>query len=510
MQPNILIITADHMRNDALACNAAWSPASSLAHVIQTPNLDRLAGEGVTFANAFTPNPICVPARASITSGNYPHKCTGVKSNQGYIRDDQPKLAQIFAQSGYATYAIGKLHYVPYAPPGQPRLLHGFQYAELNEEGRILKEFDPAGDRQGLEDYHDYLKSMGWGGYERAHGLGNNDVHPAPSPVPAEHHEEAWVAARTIAALDRHLRDSPEQPFLMWTSFSKPHSPYDPPAPYDTMYDPRHIPEPMGGWDNEELLRGRDPELILRRKIYGWDRFSPQAVRVIRAYFAGLVSFQDAMIGRLLEWLGQTGLLESTIIVYTSDHGDLLGDCGRFFKMCMYDGAVRIPMLWRVPGVIFQGRQHVREQMVGLQDILPTLCSLTGVKLDYSVDGIDLTPALKDPASAGRDVFVSQTEEPRCGGQKYMARTRDWKYIYCEAGGSEELYDARRPDGELNNRAGDPACASIRQELRDYLVRWCVQHGDHQMLGDGKLATIPVERLPSAEFSVTRLGWRWY
>lgn len=510
MKYNILLITADHMRNDTLSANASWSPPWGLAHVLQTPNLDRLAGEGVTFAQAFTPNPICVPARASITTGNYSHKCTGLKSNKGHIVDGQPKLAELFVGAGYATYAIGKLHYQPYSPPDQPRLLHGFQYAELNEEGRILRQFDPNGTLAGLEDYHDYLVAAGWGGYERAHGAGNNDVRPCVSPLPTEHHEEAWVAARTVAALERHLEERRDQPFLLWASFSKPHAPYDPPRPYDQVYDPRQMPEPMGGWDSEELLKGRDVELRRRRMVYGWDVLSPEAIQVIRAHYAGLVGFQDAMIGRLLAWLDESGLAAETIVVYTCDHGDLLGDLGRFFKTCMFDGSVRIPMLWRVPHVTAQDGIHVRQQLVGLQDILPTLCGLTGVMLPMPVDGVDLGPALGDVNAKGRDLFVSQTYEPRDGGQKYMVRTHAWKYVYGELDGTQELYDACQTHGELRNLAPDPEYASVVQELREYLLRWCQEHGDREMVRNGRLAFTPATALPPPQFSKSRLGWRRY
>lgn len=507
---NILLITADQMRFDALACHAKWSPASGLAHAVQTPNLDRLASDGVTFTRAFTPNPICVPARASITTGNYSHTCSSSKDNDGTILGDQIKLAQLYADHGYATYAIGKLHYVPYNAPDLSRRLHGFQYAELHEEGRILGKFDPDGHLSGLEDYHDFLKDAGWEGYGRAHGAGNNDAHPVTSPLLAELHEEAWVADRTIAALQRHRQQHDDQPFLMWASFSKPHPPYDPPRPYDALYDPRELPPPMGDWDDETLVHGRDPELVRRRTIYGWERLSPQAVQVIRARYAGLVTFQDAMVGRLLDWLAEAGLSEDTIVVYTSDHGDLLGDFGRFFKRCMLDGAVRIPMIWRVPDLTSKTDTSGRFQMVGLQDILPTLCALTGVPLSRPVDGHDLTPALSDRTAPGREAFVSQTVESRGGGQKYMVLTDEWKYVYCEAGGVEELYDARGADGDLANLAGESRHAGTMAALREYLTRWCIEHGDHQMAPDGRLAIIPETTLASPDFSVNRLGWRRY
>jgi arylsulfatase A-like enzyme len=507
MPLNVLLITADHMRNDALSCNAGWSNASALAHVVRTPALDRLAREGVSFANAYTPDPICVPARASITTGNYPHTCTGDKANSGRIRDDQPQLAELFADGGYATYAIGKLHYVPYAPPGTPRLLHGFQYAELNESGRMLAQFDPRGEATGIEDYHDYLRQAGWGGYQRAHGIGNNDVHPSPSPLPAEHHAEAWVAARAIAALERHQAREDGQPFLLWASFSKPHPPYDPPRPYDTLYDPRQVPPPLGTWGDEAVMQGRDPELTRRRVVYGWDRLSPQAVQASRAFYAGMVTFQDAMIGRIVDWLQARNLLEETLIVYTSDHGDLLGDFGRFFKTCMYDGSVKVPLIWRAPGLASSTCR--RDQLVGLQDILPTLCALTGVSLPCQVDGQDLSPMLHDPAAPGRDRYVAETRSGR-DGQKAMVRTAEWKYIYCTEEGTEELYDMRAPDGELRNLAADPAHRQARESLRASLIHWCREHGDDQLLDGGDLARTHREEEPAPSFSLGAMGWRWY
>jgi arylsulfatase A-like enzyme len=490
--PNILLMCADHMRHDALACNG--NP------FVQTPNFDRLAASGVNFANAFTPNPICVPARASMATGRYSHQATGNKNNGGRIRDGQAKLAEHFAANGFATYAIGKLHYVPYSPPGEPRLLHGFQYCELCESGRILKQFDPEGRQRGLEDFHDYLHDVGWGGYERAHMIGNNDIHPSPSPLPVEHHEEAWVATRTIAALKRHLDQRPDTPFLMWSSFAKPHSPYDPPRPWDARYDPRDLPEPIGGLDD---LEGRDAELRRRPWRYGWDRVSPEAVQVARAFYHGMVSFQDHQVGRILDFLDESGLADDTIVMYTSDHGDLLGDFGNFFKCSMFDGSVKVPFVVRAPGVAPAG--EVRTQFAGPLDMLPTLAGLTGCDLPNAVDGDDLTPILRSADAAGRECFVSQTWEPP--RQKYMVRTPELKYVYCEQGGTEELYDVAADPQELTNLADERPDDVAR--LRDALVRWCGDHGDTKMVEDGTLAVSPVDK-ERPEFNHRVMGWRWY
>ena len=507
-RPNVLFMIADHARHDAVACNRDPKSSSSLARVVQTPNLDRLAQGGVTFQNSYTTNPICVPARACIITGNYSHKCTDSKSNGGRIFDDQPTLPAHLARNGYATIAVGKLHFVPYSPPGEPRLLHGFQIAELNEEGRILRQFDPLGQKEGLEDYHDYLKGVGWGGYQRAHGAGNNDVHPSVSPLPAEHYSDAWVAERSIARMKEHLASSPDRPFLLMASFAKPHSPYDPPRPYDAMYDPRQMPPPLGGWDNEELLNGRDIELRRRARRYGWDKLPPEAVQVIRAFYCGLMSFQDAQVGRLLEFLDEAGIAEDTIVIYTADHGDLLGDFGRFFKVTMYDGAARVPMIWRAPGLIPKHGPHARDQLAGSADFFPTLCSLTGVGPPDSMDGVDLSDVLRNPDAPGREYLISQTREPP--QQKYMVRTPQWKYLYSEVGGVEELYDVRRKGYELHNLAGDPQHASELERLRGLLIQWCVENGDEKMVPGGKLAVSSEEVLPPDEFAAGSMGWRRY
>jgi arylsulfatase len=492
-RPNILLITADQMRGDAVACNGS--------RFIATPNLDALAARGVTFTNAFSPDPICVPGRAALTTGNYPHICTGHKSNSGCIRDDQVKLAAHFGRAGYATYAIGKLHYVPYSPPDQPRLVHGFDVWENCESGRILAQFDPQGQQRGLEDYFDYLVDVGWRGYTRAHGAGNNDVHPAPSPLPAEHHEEAWVAARSVARMERHFRESPDRPFLLWASFAKPHSPYDPPEPYNRRYDPREIPGPVGSL---ELLADRDPILRTQPLAYGWNLLSPEAVRYARAHYFGMVTFQDEMIGRLVEALRRAGQLENTVILYTADHGDLLGDFGNFFKSNMLQGSVGIPFIAAGPGICAHAAPC--PELVGLQDVLPTLAALMDVPLPQAMQGQSLAPVLADPCAGGREVFISQCmDSPR---QRAMVRTRQWKYVYHELGGVEELYDVEDDPQELRNLAATRP--QVTRELRGVLLDWCRAEGDEAFLDGADLRTSPEDAAVVGGFQANRMGWRWY
>lgn len=473
-KPNIVFIMCDQMRHDALGCNGN--------SIVDTPNLDKLAESGINFGNSFTPDPICVPARASLTTALYPHKCTGVKDNSGAIKEGLPKLGEELSKRGYETYSMGKLHYNPYRGPGEERTTHGIRTTEFAESGRILSKYDPKNQITGLEDYHDYLHSVGWGGYTRGHGLGNNDVYPATSPVPQEHYVDSWVADRAIAHMRNHVETDKETPFFMWISFPKPHSAFDPPRPYDSMYDPRDMPDPAGSID---ILkdRGLDNEV---KTHYGhmWDLLSPQAKKVIKAYYYGLISHQDKQIGRVIDFLETNGLRENTIVVYTADHGEMLGDFGLYFKKNFYNGSIRIPLMISYPAKLPAGR--VSGQLVGLQDLMPTLLSLAGAPLEVPVDGIDLTPVLmKDKAV--RSYYIGQ-----CGddpNQQYMIISLRYKYIYHQLGGVEELYDQLLDPAELDNlaKSGEPGIRSIIETMRTELLRWCRDNGDYAMLENGML-----------------------
>jgi len=492
---NVLLITADQLRYDAVGTAGLGGAA--------TPNIDRLAKEGVFFTKAYTPCPICVPARAVITTGNYAHRATGSKSNSGLITDDQPRIAHHFNDCGFETYALGKLHYDPYSPPEKPRLLHGFKYCELHESGRIIKQFDPQGKMTGLEDYHDYLHSVGWGGYERAHGMGNNEVCATVSLLPEEHYVDTWITNRSIAALDRHLKEYRGKPFFIWTSYPKPHSPYDPPGRWAEMYDPREVPKPVGSPD---MLKGRDPFLTHMYPHYMWSYLSPEAVQAARARYWGLVSLQDFLIGRLLNYLDEKGLAENTIVVYTTDHGDLLGDFGCFFKANHLEGSDHIPFVWRVPGV--KGGS-TPDALVGLEDILPTLAALTGTTLSHSVHGKDLTQALSKAAPV-RDVYVSQVHNSPM--QCYMVTDGLYKYIYSEIGPTEELYNLETdPKEEVNILALGEGKKQAR-EMRERLVAWVGEYGDDAMLDEkGRLVGHSVPADFTKQNAMTQYwGRRWY
>ncbi len=492
-RPNIVFISADQWRFDHLGC---------MGHpLIKTPHYDALAGLGTLFERTYSPNPICIPARATMITGNYSHKCTGFKGNKGAIRDDQVKLPAWLVQHGYATYSAGKLHYLPYAKPGEPRVLHGFQHAQLLESGRILAQYDPKNELTGLEDYIDHLATQGWKGYSRAHGLGNNDPHPAPSPLPEALCPDAWVATTAIDYIKQHQRDNPDAPFFLNVGFPKPHPPFDPPRPWDTMYDPREMPVPAQNRSGTP----RGPQAVVSAIQHGMNYLSPQAIQVMRAHYAGLISFQDAQVGRIVAALKAAGCFDNTVIVCTADHGEMLGDSGLCHKSSMYEGSAHVPLIVVPPGD--QRRGDRATALAGLQDLMPTVLDLAGVPSPGPLDGISLGPVVRGEAEKVRDSIVSYSlDAPQ---QTAMITDGEWKYIYHEPNGVEELFQlSGDPLEEYNRIDEEPDRAA---SMRRALTTWLRDHHDDQFIGDdGELVRTEFDVEANSVFNAARMGWRWY
>jgi arylsulfatase A-like enzyme len=291
----------------------------------------------------------------------------------------------------------------------------------------------------------------------------------------------------------------------MWMSSPKPHSPYDPPRPYDALYDPRAVPGPFGSVDD---LADRNPYLDATRYAHAIPTLSPQAWQVIRSYYYGCITFLDAMIGRVVAHLEQAGQLENTLILFSADHGDLLGDFGSCFKANHLNGSVRVPYIVAGPGVA-QGA--VSEALVGLQDILPTFASAAGTQVGQSIHGHDLSAHLANPRTAqvGREVFYSSTEV-RQMGQSAMVTDGRWKYIYSEANATEELYDQVHDYAERQNLAASSEHQETLVRMRHQLRLTATALGDTRILdGDGFTART-VDRSTFAEVPPIAMGWRWY
>jgi arylsulfatase A-like enzyme len=462
---NVIYIIADQMRWDALACNGA--------EFMKTPNFDRLAREGVNFSCTYSGNPVCVPARGILATGCWSHICMdpeALNGNGGRIMPEHIHIARLLKQQGYGTYGIGKCHAIPY------KINHGFDVFEVAEEGRLeMGRHNGTVPEDAVEDYIEYLKCEGYEGMQRAHGIGNNDARAGAAPLPEEHYVDTWATTRSLECLDQHLKSQRGNPFYLQLGFVKPHAPYDPPAPYDRMYDPREIPPP---WGSEADLEGRNPAMKSFPDQYLLNRMSPMAVLYSRAHYFGLVSFLDKQVGRILDWLDQNNLADETIVVFTSDHGDNIGDHGLFFKTFFTEGAARIPFLLRAPGL----DSNEVPCPVGQEDVMPTICDLLGVNIPNEVNGESLVKLANGTGGKERQYAVSQ----HLSGNDMTLMIRDEQYKYCFAryGATEELYDMKNDPHELNNLSKEPAMKDKLMAMRHLAQDWCMESGHEPLMKD--------------------------
>ncbi|NLF15970.1 MAG: sulfatase-like hydrolase/transferase [Lentisphaerae bacterium] len=455
-QPNILVCFTDQQRADTIA--ALGNP------VIRTPALDRLCASGVAFTNAFSPSPVCISARCSMIHGQYPWH-TGCYENTRMPTDGRETYMAALTTAGYRTHGIGKCHFSP-----DPLALRGFETREVQEE--IVR--DPASD-----DYLRFLHERGFRHVADPHGIrGEMYYVPQPSQAPAELHPTHWVGDRAVA----FLRDQAGQqrPWCLFASFIHPHPPFAVPNPWHKLYRAPLMPLPNVPPDSEALLTYIN-RLQSRYKYrdQGTDR---NLLRCLKAYYYASISFVDAQIGRILATLEATGQLDRTVILFTSDHGELLGDYNAFGKRSMHDACARIPMLLSWPGRLAGGQ--VCNAPVSLVDVAPTLCAAAGTRIgSHALDGLDLASiaegtarreavfaqhAVIPPVAGARDLH--DHPESRAALSTYMAVSRDWKYVYSATDHREFLFDRRSDPAETRNRAGLGLCREPLQALRAALV----------------------------------------
>jgi len=447
-RPNIVFIVADQWRGDCLGC----APGR---HPVMTPHVNQLAAEGARFAHAFADCPTCMPQRVTQLTGQVASRF-GLTSNFACRTPIDPARSlpgRLTREAGYQGQAVGKMHFVP------SRGRFGFENVALHPN-----------------DYVRFLEDAGYGGMYRGHGLGGNEVYPAVSAVPERYTHTHWVVDEAVRFLGR--RD-PDAPFFLWMVFEAPHSPFDPPAPYDRMYENFTIPEPLrAAW-----LDGPDAPPYFRRKrlIHKYDQLSDEAIRETRRRYYGQISHIDYQLGRLLGELKTRGLYDDTAIVFTADHGEHLGDHGVFAKTTFVRGSGDVPLIFRPPAGFRQDRPgRVVDSPALTADVVPTLLELAGLARDDECDGVSMLAALAssdDPA--GRVV---------CGecGQTAFATDGRFKYVYYADGGVEHLFDmAADPDDLLNVAGRDGNCA-ILGTLRDALVAHLARF-DRPMVQDGEL-----------------------
>jgi choline-sulfatase len=445
-QLNILLIMADQV-------NPAFLPAYGHP-VVSMPNLDRIAAEGVVFDTAYCTNPICGPSRFSMLTGRlasaqrvYDHGCEMPAS--------APTIMHYLRQLGYHTALSGKMHFLG------PDQLHGY-------EERLTTDIYPS--------------DFGWGPDWRA---GTPEIPWAPTGISPRTVIEAGPCARSLQldydeevahravqkVYDLARRPSP-QPFFLTVSFSQPHSPFVAGREYWDRYegsdiDPPHVP-PLA-------LEQMDAHSRRLHHMFHIDEYTVTAehVRNARRAYYGMLSYVDDKIGQLMEALGASGLLDETVVVFTSDHGEMLGERGLWYKQSLLEGSVRVPLIVRIPGQAQAGGRHVA-QTVSLLDLLPTFTEMAsgGAPVEYvePVAGQSLMPLLE--SSKGRPdqpVFAEYSAEGTYA-PCLMVRKGNYKYIYCETDPAL-LFDLASDPDELHNLAADPAYAGVVSGLHAELLR---------------------------------------
>jgi len=351
---------------------------------------------------------------------------------------------------------------------------HGFERLELSEEVPSAVADD------------DFLTDLHAAGYEHiddAQGVRHHMYYlPQPSQLPDELHTTTWTAQRTIDFLES--RSASDRPFFAFTSFINPHPPFDPTIPFASLHDPAALPAPARGEHDRETAWP-----MARAQTYGkWMENTGEPLsQAIKAAYYGCVSQIDFQVGRMLDALEQTGQREDTLVVFVSDHGELLGDHYQWGKRSFYDAAARIPFVLNWPGRLPAGEQ--RDQPLGLRDLAPTFLGLAGADSDRALDGADLLPVALGEDDAWRDItFGELFDDDRA---TFMAGDGRWKYAYAVNGGREVLFDQEADPDELVDRSGDPAAGEQKARLRGALVEFFRREGLDRRLDGDDLRAVP-------------------
>ena len=466
-RPNIIFIITDQHRFDCLGC---------MGHkLLKTPNIDRLAEQGVLFSRAYTPSPVCAPARGSILYGKYPPGC-GIVTNWVRPKPGQSPYTEDLQKAGYLTGCIGKLHMYPHAEPW------GFEYKMLNDA--------PYNTYVDDAKHSEYIKWL------RATMYKDSDVDPValfeadekqfrsdrPSDfilggnfIPDEYHMTTWSANESIKFLE--TRDT-SRPFYLHVGIFHPHQPWAPPAPWDKLYNPDDIelpPQFDARMDNNPIF-----PLVPAGKLAARfkTKFSREDYRRIIAAYYGNVTMIDHNVGRIFETLKKKGLWDNTVVIFTADHGDHNGNYGTFFKGDMYESSVRVPLIIKPAGGLKKARRY--DKIVNTMDLYGTVLDFAGqsnwraedIEADSLVDVFDP----KADYGKGRKNETFSIFGTRPDANLSMFRRGHFKLMRLSQGPGKpvlyEFYDMRNVPVEMNNAYDVPKYRAQRDDMKKILDAW--------------------------------------
>ena len=463
-RPNVLLLYTDQQRFDTI--RALGNP------YIQTPTLDRLVAEGTSFTSAYCASPVCIASRCSMILSQWAHQ-TGCTTNCP-MPQERTSLMELLADGGYQTHGVGKMHFSP-----DSHKLWGFEARDYSEEG-------------GWREDDDYCRFVHEAGYDHVFALmGVRSEYyyiPQPSQLPARLHNSTWVADRSLEFLDRRDRD---RPFFLWSSFIKPHPPFESPEPWHRLYKPVDMPLPHLPPDYEALHTYWNR--VQNRYKYRDQGLDWNLLRTMRAAYCACVSFVDYNAGRIIERLRQSGELDNTLVVFTSDHGEMLGDLGCFGKRSIFDAAARVPLMIRYPERFPAGQRC--ERVCSNVDVAPTILGAAGLDTIDQHEGVDL--AELHEGGCDREGVLCQYSGGESGLYGYI--TDDLKYVYSAADDREWLFRRRGAEPEERSVAGNQAWWGSAAEMRSRLIERFRRDGYAEpMDGDG-WRVWPPEQRPSVD-----------
>ena len=434
--PNVVIVMADQLA-------AEWLPVYG-HEIVHAPYLSGLAADGVTFESAYCPSPLCAPSRAAMLTGRRASRI-GVFDNAAELPASVPTLAHHLRLAGYHTSLAGKMHFVG------PDQLHGF-------ERRLTTDIYPAS----LDWTPDWTRAVSdrlpW--YHTMESV----LTPARCVASMQTDYDDEVAFEAVRELHQLARERDARPFLLVVSFSNPHDPWEIPARYWNLYDPARIELPRVPL---VPLAEVDPHSRRLRAMAGVDEvgLSEDQLRHVRhAYFAA-ISYVDERIGAVLEALRESGLDDNTVVAFTADHGELLGERGLWYKMSFHEPSARVPLIVRAPGALAGARVAAPVSLLDLASTILELAGGPGRADDAGLDGQSLLPLLRGGADCAARAVVCEYHAEGVNAPAAMIRVGRHKLIVCGED-PDLLYDLETDPKELTNLAGRPESQPELDRLR--------------------------------------------
>lgn len=421
--PNIILIITDQQRADALGCMGNESVIS--------PQIDKLASDGVIFVNGYSSTPSCTPARAGLLTGMAPWH-HGMLGYYRVARQYKYEMPQMLRDAGYYTFGIGKMHWFP------QKSLHGFHGTLVDESGRVEQDGF-------VSDYRDWFKLQAPGQDPDLTGIGWNEHRSGVYQLDEKLHPTYWTGKTAVELIKKYDR---EAPLFLKVSFARPHSPYDPPQRYLDMYTNADIPKPfVGDWAKnwEDTEGGADA---------AFGNFGEEHAIDSRRHYYASITFIDDMVGEIIQALKDKGMYENSIICFTSDHGDMLGDHYHWRKTYAYEGSSNVPFIVRWPESFSAGieRGSKLENTTELRDFLPTFLDAAGADIPEEMDGLSILKLIRNPKAAWRP-YIDLEHATTYSQDNYWAALTDgtWKYIWFFRSGQEQFFNLEDDPGELND-----------------------------------------------------------